>query len=375
MQNNQILKNLVAFSIIPGLGCRRVKQLILECDDLENVFKFSKTKLRSYEGLGEASALAILSFKDWDKVDQILKQTTKIGAKIITLADDNYPRLLKEIYDPPIILWLKGNPDVLSMPGIGVIGTRNASTYGKKIAKKLSTELAEHGLCIFSGLAYGIDTIAHKAALDAKGATVAVLGSGIDNLYPKSNKTIANHIVKEGGAVISEFPLGTPPDKGNFPLRNRVVSGLSLGVLVAESGIKGGSMITAELALDQNREVFAVPHSLENASGTGCNYLIKRGAAKLVQVVDDILVELPIELNTEDKTVTPIVTEEAKSWRDADLDEMSTKICEILEAKAYQIDDLAEEMNVNTSQLLVALLQLEMEDLVVQKVGKIFELR
>ncbi len=375
MQNKKILRNLVALTLTPGLGCRRVKHLILECENLENLFSLSKTELRSYEGLGEASALAILSFDEWDLVDQTIEETEKVGAQIITMADPAYPDLLKQIYDPPILFWLKGNPEALSKPGVGVIGTRNASTYGKKQAKELSTKLAEQGLCIFSGLAYGIDTIGHQSALDAGASTVAVLGSGIDNLYPKSNKGVANEIVQSGGAVISEFPLGTMPDKGNFPLRNRVVSGLSLGVLVVESGIKGGSMITAELALDQNREVFAVPHALDNPSGTGCNYLIKKGAAKLVQVVDDILVELPISFDNNDQPIQEISAEEPKGWKQYDLDETGKKICESLEESAYQIDDLADHLNLDTSQLLVALLQLEMQDLVVQKAGKIFELR
>jgi DNA processing protein len=315
-----------------------------------------------------------LSFNDWDKVDSLITETEKIGASIITLNDVEYPRLLKEIYDPPILFWIKGNPEALSKPGVAVVGTRNASTYGKKQAQKLSTKLATEGLCIFSGLAYGIDTIGHQAALNAKGTTVAVLGSGIDNLYPKSNTEIANQIVKSGGAVISEFPPGTIPDKGNFPLRNRVVSGLSLGVVVMESGIKGGSMITAELALDQNREVFAVPHPLGNPSGTGCNYLIKKGAAKLVQVVDDILVELPVEYDS-DKKAPRIEETGVQGWREYDLDDLSVKICEELEKKAVQIDDLADSLEKNTSEILVALLQLEMQDLITQKAGKIFEMR
>jgi DNA processing protein len=373
MQNKSILRNLVALTLIPGLGSKRVRHLVQECKDLENLFSFSKTQLRSFEGVGEASALGILSFKDWDQVDAILEQTKRIGAQIITIADPEYPSLLKEIYDPPILFWIKGNAEALSKPGVAVIGTRNASTYGKKQAERLSTQLAEEGLCIFSGLAYGIDTIGHQSALKAGSPTVAVLGSGIDNLYPKSNADVANQIVKSGGAVISEFPPGTMPDKGNFPLRNRVVSGLSLGVVVMESGIKGGSMITAELALDQNREVFAVPHPLGNPSGTGCNYLIKKGAAKLVQVVEDILVELPINFESGS---AKIAFEESKtsSWREYELDDLSKRICEELEKNIYQIDDLADNLNINISQLLVALLQLEMQDLVTQKAGKVFEL-
>jgi len=235
-------------------------------------------------------------------------------------------------------------------------------------------ELGEKGLCIFSGLAHGIDAISHKAALDVGAPTVGVLGSGIDNFYPKENANLANRIVKEGGAVITEFPLGTKPDAGNFPIRNRIVSGISLGVLVVESGIKGGSMITADLALDQNREVFAIPHALDNLFGTGCNYLIKTGAAKLVQTIDDILEELPIE--QEGKTSSTLNDfPKPKLWRNEELDDLSKKVCELLELGEAQIDTISDELEVNTSQLLVVLLQLEMKDLVTQKVGKNFKLR
>lgn len=295
MQNKSKLRTLLALSIIPGLGVRRARQLILKCKDVSSIFKLSKKELQSYEGIGEASALSILSFKDWDQIDSILYQTEKSKSQIITLADPEYPNLLKQIYDPPILFWMKGNPEALSKPGIGVIGTRNATSYGKKQVVRFTRELGEAGLSIFSGLAYGIDAIAHKTAIETGVPTVAVLGSGIDNLYPRKHASLANEIISSGGAVITEFPLGTNPDAGNFPVRNRIVSGMSLGVLVIESGIQGGSMITADLALDQNREVFAIPHHLDNISGSGCNYLIKRGSAKLVQTVDDILEELPLE--------------------------------------------------------------------------------
>ncbi|MEX0844417.1 MAG: DNA-processing protein DprA [Balneolaceae bacterium] len=367
------LRVLVALSIIPGFGCRRVYNLLKQLDDPEEIFGLSKRKLRTVEGIGEASALSLLSFDDWDKVDHIIAETEKNGSQIITMADAEYPALLKQIYDPPVLLWLKGNPEALSKPGVAVVGTRNTSAYGRNMAQKLTAELAEQGLCIFSGLAYGIDAIAHKTALEHNALTVAVLGSGIDNMYPKKNAGLANQIVKSGGAVITEFPLGTNPDAVNFPVRNRIVSGMSLGVLVVESGIKGGSMITADLGLDQNREVFAVPHPLGNPSGTGCNYLIKRGAAKLVQTVDDILVELPIEQSSESKTVTEEVAK--PSWREKDLDKISAKICETLEKEPYQVDALSEVIGINTSQLLVSLLQLEMEGLVLQKAGKVFELK
>jgi len=372
--SNQKLRTLLALSLITGLGSKRIKLLVKAFDDPSSIFKRSKRELRSVESIGEASSLSILTFDKWDEVDHLIKETEKVKSQIITIADPEYPTLLKQIYDPPVLFWIKGNPDALSKQGVGVIGTRNATPYGKKMAEQLTKEMGEKGLCIFSGLAHGIDAISHKAALDVAAFTVGVLGSGIDNFYPKENADLANRIVKEGGAVITEFPLGTKPDAGNFPVRNRIVSGMSLGVLVVESGIKGGSMITADLALDQNREVFAVPHALDNLYGTGCNYLIKTGAAKLVQTVDDILEELPIEQEKKTSS-TRKDPPKPKLWRNEELDDLSKKVCELLELGEVQIDAMRDDLEVNTSQLLVVLLQLEMKELVTQKVGKYFELR
>ncbi|SMO43463.1 DNA-processing protein DprA [Gracilimonas mengyeensis] len=365
---------LIALSLIPGFGCRRVLNLLKQVEDPAEIFHLGKRKLRSIEGIGEASALSLLSFDGWDEVDEILAKTEQVGAQIITLADENYPPLLKQIYDPPILLWIKGNPEALSKPGVAVVGTRNTSAYGRNMAQKFSEALVNQGLCVYSGLAYGIDAIAHKSALSKNGATVAVLGSGIDWIYPAKHKPLTQQIVESGGAVITEFPPGAKPDAGNFPVRNRVVSGLSHGVLVIESGIKGGSMITADLGLDQNREVFAVPHPLGNPSGTGCNYLIKRGAAKLVQTPDDIFEELPMEWANRAEESIPKETQK-KSWREAELDADAQKICKVLEGKPWQVDALSEEVGMQTSQLLVALLQLEMEGIVLQKAGKVFELK
>ncbi len=375
MQKNltQNLRTLLALSLISGLGPRRVKQLVQTVKDPGSIFSLTKQELCQVEGIGEASALSILTFNRWDEVDCIIRNTERIRSRIITLIDPEYPELLKQIYDPPVLFWIKGEVNALSKPGIGVIGTRNTTSYGRKMANKLSKELGKEGLCIYSGLAEGIDSIAHEAALEVHAPTVAVLGSGIDNLYPRNNADLANQIIKNDGAVITEFPPGTKPDAGNFPIRNRVVSGLSLGVLVVESGIQGGSMITADLALDQNREVFTIPHTLDNASGTGCNYLIKTGAAKLVQSLDDILDELPHTQNK--KSEVKPVAKPAPAWRKEDLNELDKKICETLETGSLQIDILADTLSENVSQLLVNLLQLEMKGIVVQKAGKVFELK
>ncbi|MEQ9265954.1 MAG: DNA-processing protein DprA [Balneolaceae bacterium] len=375
MQNKSTLRTLLALSIIPGLGVRRARQLVLTCEDITSIFKLTKKELQRFEGIGEASALSILAFKDWDKVDSILLETERDGAYIVSLTEPEYPALLKQIYDPPILLWVKGNVKALSRPGVGVIGTRNATTYGKKKAIGFTQELSKAGLAIFSGLAYGIDALAHKTAVESNGITVAVLGSGVDNIYPRKHATLAKDIIKSGGAVISEFPPGTNPDAGNFPVRNRIVSGMSLGVLVIESGIQGGSMITADLALDQNREVFAVPHQLDNASGTGCNYIIKRGTAKLVQTVDDILEELPLDELAVRTNGIAIDKSNTRHWKSENLDELGISICELLEEQEYQIDTLSDELNVHTSELLVNLLNLEMKGLITQKAGKIFELK
>lgn len=373
MQNNKNLRALIALSIIPGFGARRTLKLIKNNEDIGNLFKLGKTKLKTTEGIGEASALSILTFDRWNDVDEIIHKSQEMGAQIISFTDPEYPPLLKQIYDPPPVFWLKGNAEALSKPGVAVVGTRNPSAYGRKMTAEICAQLVNQGLCIFSGLAYGIDSIAHQTAVEMKGTTVAVLGSGIDNLYPAKNSGLAKQIIETGGAVISEFPLGTKPDAGNFPVRNRIVSGLSLGILVTESGIQGGSMITADMGLDQNREIFAFPHPLTNPSGTGCNYLIKRGNAKLIQTADDILEELPIEHTTQATRKKP--AEPKKNWRIAKLDELGSRICEKLEEKSMQVDDLAETLHMDTSRLLVALLQLEMEELIVQKAGKIFDLR
>ncbi len=376
MQNNKILKNLLALSLVRGLGAFRINSFTKNKEHIERVFDFSKKELKKFEGIGYLSAKEIHSFKNWDEVDDILVKTEKIGAKIITIFDEEYPLYLKHIYSPPAFFWLKGDANVLNKQSIAVIGTRKPTQYGKKMAAKITAQLAEEGLCVVSGLAYGIDAIAHKAALDAEGTTIAVLGSGIDNIYPKKHASLAQRIVENGGAVITEFPPGAAPDAGNFPVRNRIVSGMSLGVLVVESGVQGGSMITAELGLDQNREIFALPHNMDNLSGTGGNYLIKTGAAKLVQNIQDILNEIAFEgkAETEIKTDTKSIIPKPKRWEEMNLDPISVSICELLQENPVQVDDIGEKLNMPTSKLLVSLLQLEMKGLVQQQAGKHFKL-
>ncbi|MDZ7690069.1 MAG: DNA-processing protein DprA [Balneolaceae bacterium] len=369
---NPHLRELIALYLIPNLGAQRIRALLGKVDHPEDIFQLSSVDLTSVYGIGEVTANQVLDFTDWEEADRIIEKTERSEFDLITLLDEDYPPLLREIYDPPILLWLRGHPEVLNTDSLAIVGTRKASDYGKKMAERFASGLVASGLTIISGLAYGIDATAHKATLQAGGKTIAVLGSGIDNIYPSKNIRLAFDMAEQGGAVITEFPPGTEPDARNFPVRNRIVSGMTLGTLVIESGVKGGSMITASSALDQNREVFVIPHALDTQSGAGCNHLIKMGQGKLVQTVDDILEEINIHRTDEIKK-GKVSTE--KKWKTLDLDDFSRAICELLEESPLHIDDMSEELDVSTHKLLPALLELEMKECVRQTAGKNFELR
>lgn len=363
------LREYIALSLVPKVGAQRIRLLLQKVDQPREIFRMSQKEIEQIEGFGEVLAKSIVTFENWERVDQILEQSERTGAQIITYQDEAYPRLLRETYDPPILFWLKGNKAVLNSPGVAVVGTRRATSYGVKKAKDFTVELVKNGLTVVSGLAYGIDSAAHQATLASGGKTIAVLGSGIDIIYPHRNLALAKEIAERGGAVISEFPLGTKPDMGNFPVRNRIVSGMTLGTLVVESGLKGGSMITAQSALTQNREVFVVPHALDKANGIGCNHLIKRGAGKLVQSVNDIIEEIPVHQVEESAKVSGEM-----KWKSLELDDFSKAICASLEADSMHIDELAESLEVKSHHLLSKLLELEMLECVRQRAGKNFEL-
>jgi len=354
------------------LGAKRIRLLLQHVDHPQLIFRLERHELESIRGIGPKTSNNIVSFNDWNEVDRILEKTARTGAEIMTFWDDDYPALLREIYDPPLLLWIKGDRKILSTDGIAIVGTRKAGDYGKKMAGLFARGLVDQGLSIISGLAYGIDGAAHRATVEAGGKTVAVLGSGVDWIYPREHKGLASDIISSGGTVISEFPLGTAPEMGNFPVRNRIVSGMSLGTLIVESGLDGGSMITAKSALDQNREVFVIPHRLGHPNSEGCNSLIKRGMGKLVQNVDDILNEISIHIkDTEGK---PLVKKE-KKWRSQDLDNISTEICKVIqEETSVHIDNLADLLDMPSHQLLPKLLELEMQNCVKQTAGKNFEL-
>lgn len=274
----------------PGFGTARFNAVIGSGLSPEALFQEPRDCLSTL-GLKQCT-VDYLKSPDWNVIDRDLQWLNQPGRCAITRNDADYPACLKEIASPPPVLFVIGDPGLLSTPQLAIVGSRNPSPSGQAIASDFAAALSATGLSITSGLALGIDASAHQGSLDAGGKTIAVLGTGPDRVYPARNQTLA-HEIAERGCLVSEFPPGTRPKAGNFPRRNRVISGLSLGVLVVEAAIQSGSLITARLALEQGREVFAIPGSIHNPLAKGCNALIKKGA-KLVETVSDILEELQI---------------------------------------------------------------------------------
>jgi len=268
----------LALGLTPGLGPTRVRRLVEHFGNVAAVFRASLTELEA-TGLLAISAQAIGTGKSLELAQEELEKAKAAGAQIVSLDDPRYPTRLKEIYDPPIVLYVRGDASVLSEPGIAVVGTRHPTPYGSGMAERLAIDLCAHSLIIISGMARGVDTAAHRGVIAAKGKTIAVFGTGVDVLYPKENTRLADQILAFGGALISEFPLGTFAAPQNFPIRNRIISGMSLGVLVVEAAEYSGTRITARCALEQNRDVFAVPGNVMNKNSWGPNTLIKQGAA------------------------------------------------------------------------------------------------
>ena len=274
-------------TLIPGIGGESQRKLLAAFGLPEAVFSAGRLAARSV--IGDRADL-LFDFDPAAEVDRSIEWASQPGQHILTLADDAYPKALLEIADPPSLLYVRGNPTILKMRCLAMVGSRNATPQGLQTAENFARTLAAKGLCIVSGLALGIDAAAHRGALSAGGDTIAVIGTGADRIYPARNKELALAIV-EHGAIISEFPLGTPSIAANFPRRNRIISGLSRGVLVVEAAPESGSLITARLAGEQGREVFAIPGSIHSPVARGCHKLIKQGA-KLVETANDVLEEL-----------------------------------------------------------------------------------
>ena len=351
----------IALTLVKGLGNVLICRLIDDCGSAEKVFETAKTAgaLAQIDGIGVETENLVKNFSGWEKAEKEISRARKLGFGISTLTDKEYPANLKEIHSAPPVLYVFGEIKERDRLSIAVVGSRYSSKYGTDTAKSFSRELAEKGVCIISGMARGIDSAAHKGAISAGGRTVAVLGTGLDVIYPPENHELYRNIAKNG-AVVSAFPLGTKPDKNNFPERNSVISGLSLGTVVVQAARKSGALITASLALEQKREVFAVPGRIGENSSAGTNYLIKRGA-KLVESADDITEEIPAMKNLQDGSGKN--TRKAFEQKLAGLPEDRRNLLSLIRRQPLHIDEIAEKSGEPVSSLSMVMLELEMEGL------------
>ena len=356
----------VILNLIPGVGALRIKRLLEYFGTPERILSAPASELRKIEGIGREFAGRITRWKETVDVGRELELVEMQGAHVITLGDENYPPLLREIYAPPPVLYVKGDISVNGGRSIAIVGTRHPSFYGRMVTEDLSKKLAMRGFTIVSGLARGIDSAAHKGTLAAKGRTVAVLGCGIDTVYPPENAKLMEEIVNSG-AVVTEFPIGTRPDRSNFPRRNRIISGLSLGVVVVEAAKRSGSLITSNFALEQGREVFAVPGKVDSPGSYGTHRLIKDGA-KLVQNVDDILEELGMQI----RSCAEKSPDAGSGGTQLDLKEDEKKVYELLSSDPCHIDVVCGQINLPVGKVSSILMMLEVKGLISQLPGKQF---
>jgi DNA processing protein len=379
--NYENLKYWMALKSIDGIGNALFQPLLDHFGSASAVFSATINELSTIPGISKKVATAVVSFKNWDDIVRQLDMIAKMGVQVITYLDEHYPPNLLAIYDRPAFLYVLGHLENDDIP-IAVVGSRHASTYGKYTTDRISRELAMRGITIVSGMARGIDSCAHRGALAAQGRTIAVLGSGLDVIYPPENNKLFNDIA-QNGAVVSEFPLGTQPLPYHFPARNRIISGLSYGVVVVEAGEKSGSLITARLAMEQGREVFAIPGTIDSSSSRGTNSLIKQGA-KLIENIEDILEDILPQLERSSSPPThrkydiiiPTTASETKTERNAEsLRPVDQKILSALSGRKMHVDDIISDTGLSPADVLSALITLELKGIVLQLTGKLFSLK
>ena len=366
----------LALWLTPGLGPTRARRVVEHLGSAAAVFRASLTELEA-TGILASAAQSLATGKSMELAREEMARATAAGVEIVTIDDSCYPQQLKQIYDPPLVLYVRGQVEVISQPGIALVGTRHPTPYGSGMAERLACDLAAHGLVIISGMARGVDTAGHRGAIAAKGKTVAVFGTGIDVIYPKENSRLSEQILALGGTLISEFPIGTSAFPQNFPIRNRIISGMSVGVFVVEAAEYSGTRITARCALEQNRDVFAVPGNVTNKNSWGPNTLIKQGA-KLVATWEDVWEELPTEVRL---LLTPATPESQPAGtaslfgEEGELAPHEKKIFALLKAdESTHIDEVVErlEPELSSSEIFAALFELELAGKVRQLPGKNF---
>ncbi|HMJ06946.1 MAG TPA: DNA-processing protein DprA [Chthoniobacterales bacterium] len=355
----------IALNMLPKMGPVRLRKLLQVFETPERILGARGAALRAVDGIGTDTAEQIVNWESAVDLPAELQRISDFGASVITADSPMYSRQLREIHAPPIVLYVWGGLLERDQHAIGVIGSRRTTHYGSEAAKKLSYQLAYAGLTVISGLARGIDTAAHQGALAAKGRTIAVIGSGLRQLYPPENAGLAEKIASGNGAVVSEFSMDVEPDRQTFPMRNRIISGWSHGILVVEAGLNSGALITASQALEQGRSVYAVPGHINAPSAMGSNRLIQQGA-KLVMDASDILDDLSILL-PEAKPSPEAAVRSLPALSDEE-----RRIYDAIEAEETSIDDIAAKSDLPSSTVSAALLRLELKRLVKQLPGKYF---
>ncbi len=364
----------IALTLTPGLGPKRILKAAQTLRDVSRLFQLSLTELESLN-FPAPSAQFLFSGKARIEAEQEWQRVRDQRGAILTYEDEDYPERLREIFDPPPVLWALGDLHLLSRPAIAIVGTRHPTPYGTGMAEVLARDLASRRLVVLSGMARGIDTAAHRGALAASGSTVAVWGTGIDVIYPKENKSLAENILVAGGTILSEYRLGTFPAPQNFPKRNRILSGMSIGVLVVEAGENSGTRVTARCALEQDRDVYAVPGNVTTKNAWGPNTLIKQGA-KLVATWEDVWQELPtqVRLQLEGELGFASSTEQTASIvEELPLQEPEKVVLAALRHdEAVQLDELMEklESRLTSSEIFTALFELELASRIKQLPGK-----
>ena len=366
----------LALALTPGLGATRGRKLAEQFGNPQDIFHASLTELEA-TGLQAHSAQSIALGKSLELAHEELSKASQAGTTILSKEDPLWPQRLGEIYDPPLVLYVRGDARILPQPGIAMVGTRHPTPYGIGMAERLACDLAARGIIIISGLARGVDTAAHRGALKAPGRTIAVFGTGADVIYPKGNEKIAESILSTGGALISEFPLGTFAAPQNFPIRNRIISGLSLGVLVVEAAEFSGTRITARCALEQSRELFAVPGNVTSRNSWGPNTLIKQGA-KLTATWEDVWEELPADVKHRLESEAGVPASDNKPqtttlFSQEKLSPAEKKVLAILkEHESTHIDEIIERLEgqLSSSEIFTALFELELNGRARQMVGK-----
>lgn len=368
---------IIVLNLLNGIGYSKYKTLKANFGSISSAFSSSVEMLSKVTGIGDVLASRIYNWKTSIDLKKELDMVQRGGAIIYTIADDEYPVQLKEISDPPLCLYVRGKLSIDFNNTIAVVGSRKMTSYGKEVSDSIVSALAYSGWTIISGLAMGIDGAAHQAVVNAKGVTVGVLGGGLVRFHPQEHIELARKMIALGGGVVTEFPMEFSPNRRSFPMRNRIISGLSRGVLVVEAGSQSGALITVDFALEQNRQVFAIPGRINTPSSQGCNRLIKNGA-KLVESVDDIFEEfefLPGFLPSEKYSA---ISSDSLPVKDIPILSLSTEeqnIVQLLELEEKGVDSLAVQSSIPIGKLLALLQQLEVKRVIQQLPGKIYKLK